>query len=69
MVNLEKEDKKEMSEAISHLLSAVPHDNLGQALDLFCMPVVQKIHEYVAKGVPVGDDISQIMMMNGIRGI
>jgi transportin-3 len=63
---VQERDRKEMSEAISHLICAVPVDQLGQALHLFCMPVAQRIHSLVEQNIP-SNDIERITELNGNR--
>ena len=60
-----REDKKEMAEAVSHLLSAVPIDSLPQALELFCMPVAKRIYELISAPINEGD-VESILKLNGI---
>ena len=58
-----KEDKKEMAEAVSHLLAAVPAGNLSEALEMFCMPVAKKIYELISGPAA---DVELVVKLNGI---
>ncbi|KAI8899929.1 armadillo-type protein [Globomyces pollinis-pini] len=44
MLTVQPADQRDMSEAVSHLLAAVPRENLGEALSLFVSPTVTTIH-------------------------
>lgn len=55
-----KEDKKELAEAVSHLLAAVPAANLSEALDMFCMPVAKKIYEIISGPASAVEDIVKL---------
>jgi transportin-3 len=60
---VQEQDRKELSEAVSHLLAAVPKQNLSQALNLFCSPVGQRIHLLLNPPIPEGDR-EKIMELN-----
>jgi transportin-3 len=57
-----KEDKKEMAEAVSHLLAAVPLQSLGGALELFCVPVAKRIHEMISSDARL--EVSTTLALN-----
>mgnify|MGYP001046699047 CR=1 FL=1 len=65
IAKLSKEDKKEMAEAVSHLLAAVPAANLSEALEMFCMPIAKRIYELIS--VPISEgDVDSILKLTGI---
>lgn len=49
MKTLHPDDQKQMTEAVSHILSEVPVKELGGAMQLFCLPVAQKLHDLISK--------------------
>jgi transportin-3 len=61
---VQEQDKKEMSEAISHLICAVPLEQLEQAINMFCLPVAHRIHEFVQHNVSE-DDVDKLKELNG----
>jgi transportin-3 len=61
---VQEQDKKEMSEAISHLICAVPIEQLEQAINLFCLPVAHRIHELVQSNLAEGD-LEKLKELNG----
>jgi hypothetical protein len=65
ITKLSKEDKKEMAEAVSHLLAAVPAANLSEALEMFCMPIAKRMYELIS--VPISEgDVDSILKLTGI---
>jgi transportin-3 len=45
-------DRREITEAISHILSAVPLKDLNEALDIFCIPIATRIHNIISMESP-----------------
>ncbi|CEJ00632.1 hypothetical protein RMCBS344292_14684 [Rhizopus microsporus] len=57
---LDYPDDNEVTEAISHVLAQLPVSEIQNALQIFCLPVIQQLHELVTKaqsGVSVTDDV------------
>ncbi|KAI8903771.1 armadillo-type protein [Gorgonomyces haynaldii] len=44
---IHKEDRYQLTEAISHILSCVPKDQLENALEVYCLPVAQQLHQKI----------------------
>ena len=51
-----------MAEAVSHLLAAVPLSNLGEALDLFCVPVAKRIHDMISSESKL--EVNSVLALN-----
>jgi hypothetical protein len=62
--NIHLQDQRELSEAISHLISAVPTENISQALHLFCLPVARRLHSIMELDVDP-DDRETVVELNG----
>ena len=45
--SLHEDDSKQMAEAVSSLISAVGYEKLIPALTMFCVPVANRLHNYV----------------------
>lgn len=57
-----------MTEAISHVLAQLPVSEIQNALQIFCLPVIQQLHELVTKaqsGVSVTDDVKSYVKIGG----
>lgn len=48
MKNIHPDDRMKLTEAISHVVSAVPLTTLTEMLELFCLPIAQSIHEKIS---------------------
>lgn len=51
-------DRRQVIEAIAHILSATPLENLLVSMQQFCLPIIERIHE-IAHLPPQGDDIQK----------
>lgn len=43
-------DVLEVTEAVSHVITVLPPNEIQNALQLFCLPVAQELHGLVSKG-------------------
>lgn len=50
---LGKDDMTELSGALAHIIAVMPAPEASQALQTFCMPLVEKMHNMVAQKVPL----------------
>lgn len=57
------DDRLQLVEAVSHILSVVPTDSLDQAMMLFCLPLAQELHE---KSAVVLDTAEHLVAMRGL---
>lgn len=62
-------DVLEVTEAVSHVISAIPPAEIQKALQVFCLPVAKELHDIVSRGkdnvtnedcVKMGDILEQI---------
>jgi transportin-3 len=50
-------ERRELATAIAHVLSAVPVDEMLKALQMFTLPVAQRLHAIVSAGKPRNEDV------------
>jgi transportin-3 len=43
-------DVLEVTEAVAHVIAVIPTNELLKALQLFCLPLAQKLHDLAIKG-------------------
>jgi transportin-3 len=43
-------DTLEVTEAVAHVIAVIPVNELLKALQLFCMPLAQQLHDLASKG-------------------
>lgn len=69
---LEKLEQREFTEAISHVLSAVPMNESLERLSSFCFPMAKRLHEIASAGKPTGGEeaiVKELEELLGILGI
>ncbi|KAI9208648.1 armadillo-type protein [Polychytrium aggregatum] len=49
---LHREDRRELTEAIAYIVNSVPIEEMLKALQAFCLPLAQQLHEIAIKGKP-----------------
>ncbi|TPX49561.1 hypothetical protein SeMB42_g01357 [Synchytrium endobioticum] len=63
MSKLGKEDRREVAEAISHVIAAVPLPRLLEALQTFCLPIAQQLHTIATVGRHPTDSDAEIKVI------
>lgn len=43
-------DVLEVTEAVSHVITVIPPNEIQKALQLFCLPIAQELHTIVSRG-------------------
>ena len=43
---VDKNERRQLTEAIAHIVSSVPFSELGTTMRMFCLPLAQKLHQY-----------------------
>ena len=56
-------DQREMSEAISHLISSVPLTSVSHGLQLFCLPVAQRLN-VIVESMTDKNDKAKVIELN-----
>ncbi|KAG0343249.1 Nuclear import receptor [Podila horticola] len=55
-------DLLEVTEAVAHVVAAVPNENLANVFKMFCLPIAQQLAELASKNqAELGDDIPRII--------
>jgi transportin-3 len=49
-------DIMEVTEAVAHVIAVLPTNEILRALQLFCLPLAQDLHEIAAKGKDASKD-------------
>jgi transportin-3 len=55
-------DLLEVTEAVAHVVAAVPNENLANVFKMFCLPIAQQLAGLASKNqAELGDDIPRII--------
>ncbi|KAF9427872.1 Nuclear import receptor [Podila epigama] len=55
-------DLLEVTEAVAHVIAAVPNENLANVFKMFCLPIAQQLAEFASKNqATLNDDIPHII--------
>ncbi|KAJ3146102.1 Nuclear import receptor [Geranomyces variabilis] len=57
--SMDREDADDVTQAIAHIVSAVPLPQLAGALQKFCHPIAERLHQ-IAAAPAVGDDTAHV---------
>ncbi|KAJ3091018.1 Nuclear import receptor [Quaeritorhiza haematococci] len=64
---LNREDRREVTEAIAHVINCVPLPELSQMLQSFCLPIAQRLHEIAQSGKPAADS-AEVSLVKDAQG-
>lgn len=53
--NMNRQDAHDVTEAIAHVIAAVPLGEHLTAMKTFCHPIAQRLHEIAARGKPANE--------------
>jgi transportin-3 len=62
------QDKKEMTEAIAHVIKSVSNDQLLTRMEQVCLPLASRLHDIGLAGLPAGKD-DQIVVIKEIEDL
>jgi hypothetical protein len=61
------EDQRQLTEAISHVLTVVSPDKMANALQMFLLPVAQRLHELMSLPASQQSEVATVMDVKCIR--
>ncbi|TPX35653.1 hypothetical protein SmJEL517_g01960 [Synchytrium microbalum] len=63
MTRLDRSDRRDVAEAIGHVIAAVPLARLLEVLQSFCLPVAQQLHSVAMMGRPANDPDAEVKII------
>ena len=67
MKSLEKEERREFTEAIAHVVNSLPLEKILAAMQTFILPVAQRLHEIANMG-KIGNEEEEVKVVREATG-